>query len=244
MLDLTSTRGKIVDAALRLAATHGWSGLSLDRIANEAGLSLTDFRKEFSSKAEILAAYARAVDDAALARVDPADADVAPRDRLFDVLMTRFELMAPHKEGIRRIRRDLRTRPGEGIAQLGTAARSLYWMLAAAGIDAEGSRGVIRVPGLMSVYARAFDTWLEDDDPGLARTMAALDSRLRRGERAMRRIDDFGAAAVRFCEGLVRRGGRRRDGEPEPQPDLPPEPSPSAPPQTNGSTGPGPASAV
>lgn len=244
MLDLTSARGKIIDAALRLAATHGWSGLSLDRIANEAGTGLVDFRKEFTTKAEILAAYARAVDDAALAKVDPADADGAPRDRLFDVLMTRFELMTPHKEGIRRIRRDLRFDIGEGVVQLGTAARSLYWMLAAAGIDAEGSRGLIRVPGLMSVYARAFDTWLEDDDPGLARTMAALDSRLRRGERAIRRMDDFGAAAVRFCEGLVKRGSRRRDDEPEPQPDTPPEPSPSTPPQTNGSAGPGPASAV
>jgi len=237
MLDLTSTRGKIIDAALKLAVDHGWSGLSLDRIANEAGIGLNDFRKEFSSKAEILAAFARAVDDAVLRQVDPADADVAPRDRLFDVLMTRFELMGPYKAGLKNIRDDLRFRPGDGTAQLGVAARSLYWMMVAAGIDAEGSRGMVRIPGLMGVYGRAFDVWLEDDDPGLARTMATLDSRLRRGERAMRRIDDFNAAARRFCANLA--GANRRGGDTAPPPEPAAEPAPSGPTpgQTNGSGG-------
>ena len=41
----------------------------------------------------------------------------------------------------------------------------------------------MRVAGLGMIYASVFGIWLEDDDPGLARTMAALDRRLRRGER-------------------------------------------------------------
>ncbi len=247
MLDTTSTRGKIIDAALRLAASEGWTGLSLDRIANEAGVSLSAFRQEFSSKADILAAYTRAVDDAVLAKVDPADASLAPRDRLFDVLMTRFELMAPHKAALQRISRDMQYRVGERVAQFGAAGRSLYWMLAAAGVDAEGSRGLLRVPGLMSIYARVFDIWLEDDDPGLSRTMAALDSRLRRGERAMQRIDDFGAAAGRFCANILRSRGRSEKAEAQ-EPEEPPEPEPAgpapAPGQTNGSAGPGPTPAM
>ncbi len=204
-MDFAGTRGRIVEAALRLAATSGWAGLSLSRIAQDAGIGLAEFRKEFSSKADILAAYTRMVDDAVLAKVGVADATLAPRDRLFDVLMTRFELMTPQREGLRRIASDLRASPGEGLAQFGVAARSVYWMLAAAGIDAEGGRGALRVPGVMSIYARAFDIWLQDDDPGLARTMAALDSRLRRGERFVQRMDDIGAAASRFFSGLTSR---------------------------------------
>lgn len=212
MLDFASTRGKIVDAALRLAATSGWSGLSLGEIAQAAGIGLAEFRNEFSSKADILAAYTRMVDDAVLAKVGTADAALSPRDRLFDVLMTRFELMAPQKPGLRRIAADLRSSPGEGLAQFGVAARSVYWMLAAAGISAEGRHGALRVPGVMSIYARAFDIWLEDDDPGLARTMAALDSRLRRGERFVQRLDDIGAAASRFFAGLKSAGSAKRGG--------------------------------
>ena len=68
MLDFAGTRGKIVDAALRLAATSGWSGLSLGQIAQEAGIGLAEFRNKFGSKADILAAYTRMVDDAVLAK--------------------------------------------------------------------------------------------------------------------------------------------------------------------------------
>ncbi|WP_088344985.1 MULTISPECIES: TetR/AcrR family transcriptional regulator [Rhodomicrobium] len=241
MLDLTSIRGKIVDAALRLAASKGWDGLSLDQIANEAGVGLAQFRKEFSSKAHILAAYTRSIDDAVLAKISPADAALAPRDRLFDVLMTRFELMAPHKAGLARIKDDLQYRPGESLAQFGVAARSLYWMLAAAGIDAEGTRGALRLPGIMGIYARVFDIWLEDTDPGLARTMAALDSRLRRGERVMQRTDDIGAAAKRMFNSIVP-SRRERASAGAPETAAAPAPSPNG--HTPGGGEPGPAPAL
>jgi ubiquinone biosynthesis protein COQ9 len=248
MLDLTTTKGKIIDAALRLAANHGWSGLSLDQIANEAGVGLADFRKEFSTKAEILAAYTRSVDDAVLAKVTPADAATPARDRLFDVLMNRFELMAPHKPGLQRIAADMRRRPGEGLAQLGPAARSIYWMLAAAGIEAEGGRGALRVPGVMSIYARAFDTWLEDDDAGLARTMAVLDGRLRRAERFVQRLDDMGAAASRFFSNLKTTASGAKRGGHSPADDMPPaganDSHPPQPPQPPSSGEPGPAPAM
>ena len=243
MLDLTTTRGKIIDAALRLAATEGWRGLSLDKIARQAGVSLTEFRKDFSSKSDILAAYTRLIDDAVLAKANPADTDLAMRDRLFDVLMTRFELMQPYKAGLARIRDDLRFHPGESLPQLGVAARSLYWMLAAAGIDAEGSRGALRIPGLMALYGRVFEIWLDDDDPGLARTMAALDGRLRRGERFLQRVDDFGAAAMRFCASLIPSRTTTPSGEAQPNDQTTGLESP-APGQSNGSAGPGPAPAI
>jgi AcrR family transcriptional regulator len=241
MLDLTDNRQKIIDAALRLAESDGWNGLSLDRIANGAGVPLTEFRNEFSSKSDILAAFSRLVDDKILSQVTPADAEISPRDRLFDVLMTRFELMGPYKGALKRIRDDLRFQPGQGAAQLCTTARSLYWMMVAAGIDAEGGRGAIRLPGLMAVYGRVFDIWLDDDDPGLARTMAALDSRLRRGERIIQRADDLSEAARNFCSRIFAARDSRQTKKPKPEPEAA---APQTGPATNGSAGPGPAPAV
>jgi ubiquinone biosynthesis protein COQ9 len=211
MLDQTSRRGKIIDAALRLAGERGWNGLSLDEIANAAGVNLAEFREEFQSKAQILAAFTRAVDDAVLAKIGRPEPGTVSRDRLFDVLMTRFEVMAPYKLALRRITGDLRYRPGESLMQAGAATRSMYWMMAAAGLEADGPRGTLRIPGLMGIYARAFDIWLEDDDPGMARTMAALDSRLRRAERMVQRVDDMLAAAGRMFSSL--KEGRRKTAE-------------------------------
>jgi ubiquinone biosynthesis protein COQ9 len=246
MLDLTTRRGKIVDAAMRLAAERGWSGLSLDEIAAATGVNLAEFRQEFQSKTQILSAFTRAVDDAVMAKVERPGPETVARDRLFDVLMTRFEVMAPYKPALRRIMSDLRFRPGESLVQAGVAGRSVYWMLAAAGLDADGPRGAVRVPGVMGIYARAFDTWLEEEDPGMARTMAALDSRLRRGERIAQRVDDMLAAAGNMFSSLK---DRRRKPAPEdematataePAP-VTPEPAPASPtpgtPPTSGPAG-------
>lgn len=201
MLDLNTPKGRIIDAALKLAVEHGWNDLTLDRIAMGADVTLAEFRKHFSSKAEILAAFTCAVDDAVLAK-EP-DVTEQARERLFDVLMTRFDMMKPYRAGLTRIRDDLRIRPGDALAQLATTARSQYWMLAASGIRADGPRAVLHLPGVMSVYLKAFDVWLNDDDPGLAKTMATLDSRLRQGERFMQRLDDIRSAAERFCSAFA-----------------------------------------
>lgn len=197
MLDLKTPKGRIVDAALKLAADAGWNALTLDRIATTAGVSLAEFRQHFHSKPQILAAFTRAIDDAILSKV--ADASESARERLFDVLMTRFDLMTPYKPGLKRIRDDMRMHPGEALVQLCVATRSQYWMLAAAGIGAEGPRGAVSLPGAVAVYLKAFEVWLDDDDPGLAKTMAALDGRLRQGERFMQRLHDVRTAAEKFC---------------------------------------------
>jgi Bacterial regulatory proteins, tetR family. len=111
MIDTSSSKGKIVAAALRLAERQGWRDTGLDEIAAEAGISLAELRRDFQSKGQILAAFTRMVDDAVLAGLKPADANASPRDRLFDVIMSRFDAMMPYKGGLKRIggRPSLRT---------------------------------------------------------------------------------------------------------------------------------------
>ena len=101
------------------------------------------------------------------------------------------------------------------------ALKSQYWMLAAAGISGEGGTGFVRVQGLLSVYSRVFSIWLEDDDPGMARTMAALDRRLRRGESVMRGFQRFRDGLESLTRSL--RGTRKRVKD-EPQTEAPAEP--------------------
>ncbi len=219
-------RDKIIAAALRLAETRGWPGLSLGDIAGEAGVPLAELAREFQSKAQILAAFSRAVDQAVLEKFARPSADAA-RDRLFDVLLTRFETMQPYKPALRRIRAGLGRSFGEALAQLAPALKSQYWMLAAAGINGEGGRGLLRVQGLLAIYARVFPVWLDDDDPGLARTMAALDRRLRRGEAVLQGMARFREG----CEGGARAICGPREKAEAPVPAQPETPAPPAEPQ-------------
>lgn len=228
MLDQDTPSDRIVSAALRLAEARGWRDLTLSEISAEAGVPLSDLRRTFKTKADILRDFTRAVDDEVMRRLAISSTD-GPRDRLFDVVITRFEVLTPYKAALRRIHEDLRLRPGAAAMQLGAAARSQYWMLQAAGINPEGSLGLLRVKGLLAVYADVFSIWLEDDDPGMARTMAALDRRLRRGEDVVRRVE-------RVCDGienLVRSLKGHRTSAPRPAagpaPETQPGPAPDMP---------------
>ncbi|NIJ40249.1 AcrR family transcriptional regulator [Parvibaculum indicum] len=182
---------KIVNAALRLAGKRGWTDLSLADIAGEAKLGLGELSALFSSKAQILAAYARRIDAQVLKMADEEElADEPVRDRLFDVVMLRFDAMAQDKPALKRITEDLERDPVAALALIPSTLQSMGWMLEAAGIDSSGWRGLIRVRGLALFWARLLKVWL-DDDEDQARTMAALDKRLRQGEEWFARAQDF-----------------------------------------------------
>jgi AcrR family transcriptional regulator len=210
--DDRSERARIIDAFMALLAEKPIEKIGLAEIARGAGVSLSDLRGAFGSTMAILAAYVKQVDRAVLAGEDADMAEEPPRERLFDVLMRRIELLAPHKAAVRSLMRSAVRNPGLAFALQGLALRSQQWMLTAADIDASGPRGLIRAQGLALLYARVLRVWLDDDDPGLARTLAALDRELARGQRWANFLDDVCRFAPR-CRRRRRRDSRRYGDE-------------------------------
>ena len=206
MLDLATPRGRIIDAALRLAATKPWRDVSLNEIAQSAGVTLVELSKEFYGKLSIMAAFTKLVDEQVLARARLVHgADESARDRVFDVIMTRFDILQPYRAALKSIMGDGGM---PGLDALGRMMRSQHWMLVAAGIPADGPAGRAREAALLSVYARTFQEWLIDEDAGRAKTMAVLDRRLRNGESWMKTFEDVHARFEKFGE-VFRRGPRR-----------------------------------
>ena len=90
----------------------------------------------------------------------------SPRERLFDVLMRRLELLAAAHEAVRSLLRSARRDPPLALALNGMAVRSQQWMLTAAGIGAAGPKGMVRAQGLALLFANVLRTWVDDDDLG------------------------------------------------------------------------------
>lgn len=170
----------IVNAFLRLILERGWGGVSLLDVARRAEVPLADLYRLFSSKEAILAAFSRSLDDKMLAGDDPSDDLELPRERLLDVILRRLDAMAPHKEAVRVLSRDLPRDPVAWTRLRSAALDALGAMLEAAGIDSSGLRGALRKRVLGIVFAQAVRIWLDDDTPDLTRTTAELDRRLRR----------------------------------------------------------------
>ncbi len=173
---------KIIDTALALAARDGWRATTLAAIAVEAGVGAAALYDRFPDKTAIVAGVMRRIDRTMLASGDGEAADGSPRDRLFDVIMRRFEALQAERAGIAALA-SAGIDPVGAPTLLGAWSRSLAWMLEAAGVDASGLAGRLRIAGLAVVYARTFRVWVADDSADLGKTMAALDRLLAQAER-------------------------------------------------------------
>lgn len=171
-----------IEAAMRLAAEKGWSRLSLADIAAEARQPLAEFYRRFPSRQAILTALSRRTDLDVLRAVDAEAPEGEPRDRLFDVLMRRFDVLQPHRAGLRAVARATCRDPLALLCGAAGLRRSMSAMLEAAGIPATGLAGLLRAKGLVAVYLAAFRAWLGDESEDRAHTMAALDRALRRAD--------------------------------------------------------------
>ncbi len=175
----------IVATAIGLAATQGWRDTTLGDIAAAAKLTLAEVHGHYRSKPAILVAFSRQIDAAVLDGDDPELADQPAADRLFDVLMRRFDALSPHKAGVRAVIRDSLGDPLALVSGACALERSMSWMLAAARIDASGLGGSLRVKGLAAIYLAVLRIWLADETDDMAATMAALDKRLRQADAAL-----------------------------------------------------------
>jgi AcrR family transcriptional regulator len=202
-------RDRVIEAFMGLLAEKPIERIGFSEIAERADMTLSDLRELFGSTIAILAAQMKNIDRAVLS-ADTGDLAEEPvRERLFDVLMRRLEALAPHREAIRSLAQSAACNPGLALALNGFAVRSQQWMLTAAGIDASGPKGMMRAQGLAMMFAGVLRTWLRDDDEGLARTMAALDRALARGQVWSGMLD--GLWRIPACASRLRPRRRRRD---------------------------------
>ena len=186
---LRSDADRIIDATVARVAREGWRRLSLAAVADAAELPILRVYRTFRSKRAILRGLYRRIDEAALAEPPPAEPAERPRDRLFDLLMRRFDTLQPYKPAFEVLRREL---PGDPVTVLCAGAsllRSMRWMLEAANISTGGFRGTLAVKLTAAAYLSTMRVWQRDDSPDLARTMAALDARLRRIEPSLAPTD-------------------------------------------------------
>jgi AcrR family transcriptional regulator len=200
-------RDRIIAAFRSLLAERSLEDVGFSQVAARAGVPLATMRVEFSSTTALLAGHIEDIDRQVLDGTEADMAEEPPRERLFDVLMRRFDVLAPHKEMVRSLTRSAARDPALALTLNGLAVRSQQWMLTAAEISATGLRGMVRAQGMALLYAQVVRVWLEDDEPDLARTMSALDRALASGQRWSGFLDDL--CRVPACFFRRRRGADR-----------------------------------
>lgn len=170
-------KARIVAAALKLAAERRWTRITLGEIAKAARMPIAELLAALPSKPAILTELQRQTDRAALAG-GPGEGNA--RERLFELLMRRFDALAPHRAGLRSIARSAPADPLGIVCSYGQLLQSMRLMLAGAGLPADGLAGLVAGPALAGIYLSVLPIFLAEESTDQARTMAALDRRLRR----------------------------------------------------------------
>ena len=181
----TASEENLIAALWRVIAAHGWAGLSMRRLAAEAGVDMASLRERFPTRLDVLLLHGRMMDQAVLAGTIPGQGGSA-RDRIFDVLMRRLDAMQPHREGILRLFEDMRRDPALALALAPHIGIAMRWMLEAAEVEAKSCEARLLALGLAGVWLATIRAWVGDDSPDMGATMAALDSALDRAERIAR----------------------------------------------------------
>jgi ubiquinone biosynthesis protein COQ9 len=181
---------KLADAALTCAADTPWGRVSLSDVCAASGQTLADCARYHVTKAHVVAHLDVRIDQAMLSEHLNPDRSQSVRDRLFEILMSRFDTMEAAKVAWVSI---LKAERSDGAARLARQARRVRagaWALEAAGVTASNVKGMGRAIGLGRVLRLVEAVWVEDG-PDLAKTMARLDQELRQGEDLLGQLETF-----------------------------------------------------
>jgi len=170
----------LITAAFAAAAANGWPAVSVAGSAADADLDIDRARARFSGRDAILIRFGRWADEQALSGILP---DGTPRDRLFDILMRRFDALQAQREGVLALLHSLPANPPLGLFLAAATSTSMAAMLEGAGLASTGLHGLLRSKGLTAAWFYALCAWEKDDSADLSGTMAALDRALTQAER-------------------------------------------------------------
>ena len=187
------TNDAAIDAFIKLIDEKGFAQVALSDVAEAAGLSLAELYRLYPDKVALAAAVLARIDgDVLTGTPTQKDPEETARDRLFDVMMRRYDAMRPHRTALAELRRAATRDPLLALALGPAVRRSMAAMLEAASVPSEGLTGALRQNGLLAIHYAVSRVYEQDDTADLSKTMAALDSRLKTAERWMQVFDKYG----------------------------------------------------
>ena len=175
----------VIKAFFKLVEKYNWDEITLSKIADEAGVTVSRISKMFRSKNAILNAYNEKIDDLMLKNITQSKepSQEQGRDFLFDILMSRFDLINPDRVAITKIIRQVAVqKPLTSLLGLIAVKNTMRLVLKSIDNNRAGMAEGLRLRVLVLIYMKTMLVWIRDDSKDLTKTMAALDQSLAKVE--------------------------------------------------------------
>lgn len=169
---------------------EGWKSFTFAKASQASGIPLSTFKKHFNAPADVMIHLFQKIDRDVLEH-HVASENLSKKDRIFEILMERFDAATPYKPVLRRFWHDWLHSPDDFPSLTCQGYSSMTWMLEAVGLNPRGISGIIRVQALTTLYVLTLRTWFDDDSPDLGKTMTFLDKGLSKMEQAAAWLNNF-----------------------------------------------------
>lgn len=167
---------RILETALILADTAGWGAVTLKTVAKKSRIALNSVESLFPDVFALLTASLAQLELATLAEVKTR-LDGTWRENLFEIIMTRLEISARHKNAYASLPSLLRQHPKYAAQQAKPFLKTMRNMLKLAETPTS-LLNPLSVTAFGVLYLTVVDGFLKDDTQDLSKTMALLDHRL------------------------------------------------------------------
>ena len=176
---IEETRDRLCAAALAHVPFDGWTGRALRAGAADLGLDPALAANAFpGGPAELLEAFSAEIDRRMLAELEARDLKAMKhRQRIATAVRARLELLAPHREAVRRGLSFL-VLPKHAALGARCLYRSVDAIWHAAGDTSTDYNFYTKRLLLAGVYSATLLFWLNDETEGCSETWAFLDRRL------------------------------------------------------------------
>ena len=168
----------IIDAGLQAFNAAGKNPVTLTNIAEKLKVDETDLYPFIQSPSDIYNLITHQTNET-LAKTYKADKNDTLKDRVFDIMMERLDLLQPYKTDIARFMEKMPQNPFSALHLFPDINRSITLMLRLSG---EKTNDPAKKLAMTWVYLSTIRIWIKDNTVDNAKTMAHLDRCLTRLE--------------------------------------------------------------
>lgn len=179
MTNASDPRDVILAAMLPHVVFDGWSNRALDAGTRDAGLEAEMAERAFPrGLRDVAAHFNEYIDRQMMAEAENrALADMPVRERIYTLVRLRLELLAPHKEAVRKVLAYLAL-PGNARIALRSTQTTVSRMWYAAGDTATDYNYYTKRGLLAGLYSATVLYWLADESEDFADTWNFLERRI------------------------------------------------------------------
>ena len=171
---------KIAETTLNLLEKKTWNSLTLNDVNKRLKFKVSS--KGYDRKNELLKNINKYF-DFKLKKSMKSIENSSPKDMVFEIIMTRFDILQKNRISVNNIFDFLILRPKELTFLVVSILESIILIANLANINHKGTKGMLRIKGLLIIYLSTFLVWRKDKTESLDKTMISLDNYLNHADK-------------------------------------------------------------